>query len=69
MNSIFQYNGDPVTFRNENGKLFVNATEMAKQFDARPGDWLRTEPSQRIIQAIVKTHICTLTDLVQVTKG
>lgn len=53
----------------DNGSVFVNATEMAKSFNTQTGNWLRTEQSQRIINALSETHFCASTDLVQVTKG
>ena len=37
---IFNYNNFPVTFRDENGSIFVNATQMAKSFGKRPNDYL-----------------------------
>lgn len=69
MNSIFQYNGNPITFRNEHGKLFVNATEMAKQFGTKPDNWFRTEQSQRLIQAISVSQKCDTADLIQIIQG
>jgi phage antirepressor YoqD-like protein len=69
MNSIFSYNGTPMTFRNDNGVIYVNATEMAKHFEARPGDWLRTDQSKRMIDAMAATQKCEATDLVRVVNG
>jgi len=69
MNSVFQYKGNPISFRDESGKLFVNATEMAKQFGTTTEHWLRTEQSQRLIRAISVTQKWVTVDLVQVIQG
>ena len=37
---IFSYNETPVTFKNENGVVFISATEMAQSFGKRPAKWL-----------------------------
>lgn len=69
MNSIFQYNGNPVTFRNESGILMVNATEMAKPFGKRPVDWIQNQQTQEYMDELSKVRKSTLTDLVKVTRG
>lgn len=69
MNSIFEYNDNPISFRNENGILFVNATEMAKPFRVRPADWLRTENAHNYIAALLNVKKCTFDDLVIVKEG
>lgn len=65
---IFNYEGSRITFEN-NGHVMVNATEMAKSFEAKPETWLRTEQSERLIKALSNSHKCALADLVQVKKG
>lgn len=69
MSTIFNYNNANITFKTNNGEVFVNATEMAKSFGTKPDDWLRTEPAKKMIGAIAESHICASADLVRVTKG
>lgn len=67
--SIFKYNGNNVTFVEGNNGLMVNATEMAKVFDKKCNDWLRTEQSKRMIQTIATSKKCDVSDLVVVVNG
>lgn len=55
MNSVFQYNGNPVTFRNENGIIYVNATEMAKHFNKVPYEYLRLPTTIELINELTDT--------------
>lgn len=55
MNFIFQYNGNPVTFRNENGIIYVNATEMAKHFNKVPYEYLRLPTTIELINELTDT--------------
>ncbi len=66
---VFNYKGDAVTFLNMDGNLLVNATEMAKQFNKRPVDWLRFGQSKEFIDTISRVRNHTLADLVKVVKG
>ena len=69
MNSIFNYNNANITFKASSGEVFVNATQMAKGFGTKPDNWLRTEPAQKMIDAIAVSHICDTADLVRVVQG
>ncbi len=51
-NEIFKYNGNPISFRNENGEVFVNATEMAEPFNKSPMDWIRLGATQEFLIAL-----------------
>jgi len=55
MNSIFQYNGNSITFRNENGIIYVNATEMAKQFNKVPYEYLRLPSTTELINELTES--------------
>ena len=66
---VFIYKGFDVSFRNEQGSVTVNATEMAKAFDSRPADWLRSDQSERFIKALLNVRNCTYEDLVIVKEG
>ena len=67
-NSIFNYNGNNITFQNGDN-ILINATEMAKQFGKKPANWLRTEQSKELIKAVTASHKCTPPDLVHVING
>ena len=47
----------------------INATEMAKSFGKRPVDWLNTQQSKVIIDAIAKVRNLTFEKLVYVKQG
>ena len=69
MANIQLYEGYPITFEKKNGKMMVNATQMAKAFGKKPSDWLRTEQANRIIDAVSASQKCEPTDLVVVING
>lgn len=69
MNNIEVYEGSPITFENKDGRMMVNATQMAQHFGKKPADWLRTQPSKEYISEFAEaSHICEA-DLVQVQNG
>lgn len=67
--SVLQYHGSNVVFQEINGKMMVNATQMAKPFGQKPVKWLRTEQAQSLIQTIAKVLKWSLADLQVVKKG
>lgn len=68
-NQIFNYNGNNITFQIGNGDVMVNATEMAKNFGKSSKDYLRTQQSNELIEALAKRLKCPLADLLVVSKG
>jgi phage antirepressor YoqD-like protein len=68
-NKIFKYNGNNITFQLGNGNVMVNATEMAKNFGKSSKDYLRTQQSSDLLEALCKRLKCPLTDLLMVSKG
>lgn len=52
---IFNYNESPVTFRDENGIVYINATQMAKPFGKRVNDYLGLPNTKTLIEAIEST--------------
>lgn len=52
-----------------NGKIMVNATEMAKQFGKRPAEWLRYQEAKDYITALSEVLNHTSGDLLIVKKG
>lgn len=72
-NSIieYSYNGSNISFDTKNGKVMVNATEMAKPFgnEKRPQFWLCCKYAQEYMDSLSKARNLALADLVVVTKG
>lgn len=64
-----QFHGKNIAFQNIEGKMMVNATQMAKSFNKRPVQWLRTDQAQDLIKTVCEVHKCTSTDLQVVTRG
>lgn len=52
-----------------NGNVHVNLTHLARKFNKRPADWLRTEESKSYLEALSVTQMCVLADLVKVRNG
>ncbi|MCW8311443.1 phage antirepressor KilAC domain-containing protein [Sphingobacterium sp. InxBP1] len=69
LTKLFSYEGNQVTFKNDQGVAYVNATQMAKHFGKRPIDWLKYDNSKQYLDELSKVRNITLTDLVVVTKG
>lgn len=52
---IFNYRDQfPITFKADNGKTFVNATQMARSFNKLPSEWLRLASTIEFREAMVK---------------
>lgn len=66
---LFDYRGNNVTFKNENGVTYVNATEMAKAFGKRPVDFLQNQSTIDFITALCEVRKSTSQEFVQVRKG
>lgn len=52
VSKIFSFNGSNVTFKNEDGTVMVNATEMAKHFGKRPSKWLELPSTKAFLNAL-----------------
>lgn len=50
--SIFSFHGSNVTFKNEDGTVMVNATEMAKHFGKRPSKWLELPSTKEFLSVL-----------------
>lgn len=68
---IFNYQNEAISFKNENGATYVNATEMAKPFgdSKRAKNWLQLNQTNELLNILSKGRNLPLADLVQVTKG
>ncbi|EHQ41491.1 KilA-N domain-containing protein [Myroides odoratus] len=69
MEHIFQYNNQNITFQLGNGDVMVNATQMAKPFGKTTKDYLKTQSTNELLQALSSRRKILLTDLVVVTNG
>lgn len=56
MNKVFSYQGTSVTFIHKDGKVMVNATQMAKNFGKRPNDWLNLPSTKEFIGILTDTR-------------
>lgn len=65
---IFSYNGNKVTFKND-GKLMVNATEMAKPFSKRPVDWIKLPATTQFIDSLTAVRKSHRSDLIVTING
>ena len=52
MNQKFLYDNNSITFQFGNGDVMVNATEMAKPFCKRAGEWLRLTSTMNYMSAL-----------------
>ena len=71
MANIQKYEGYPITFEKKNGKMMVNATQMAKPFghSKEPKHWLKTQAAKDFINTMTEVRNLTSSDLQQVTYG
>lgn len=69
--SVFSYQGNKITFQNENGNVMISAYQMAKSFGnaKRPQFWLNSQQANEFINELTKARNLALTDLVQVRRG
>lgn len=49
---IFSYGDNPITFKNVDGSIMVNATEMARQYGKRTTDWVRLPSTKKFLNAL-----------------
>jgi len=74
LTKLFNYEGNNVTFKNDEGIVYVNATQMAKPFAKKPSAYLRLPATALLLDALIKksgvrkSHI-ELGDLVHAQKG
>lgn len=66
---IFNYNETPVTFKNENGVIFLSATEMAKPFGKRPNDYLTLQSTTELLYAITRKNGIAENQVVETVRG
>lgn len=69
LEKVFSYDNSNVTFKTENGIVYVNATEMSKLFNKQPVHWLSNQSSKEFVEELSKLRNLSLADLVVVTRG
>ena len=69
ISKVFAYNGANITFASKGSLAMVNATQMAKPFGKSCNDWLKTDQSKRMINAISTSKKIDVAGLVRVTNG
>lgn len=69
LTAVMQFHGKNIAFQEIEGKMMVNATQMAKPFGKRAIDWLVTQQAKDLIETISKVRILTLDDLQVVKRG
>lgn len=53
---IFNYCDNPITFKNVDGSIMVNATEMARQYGKRTTDWVRLPSTKKFLVALTEVR-------------
>lgn len=48
----FSYQGKNINFKQQEGSVMVNATQMAKLFNKRAGDWLRLDSTKEFLKVL-----------------
>ena len=69
LSKVFAYEGANMTFVRKDGKVMVNATEMAKPFGKTSKDWLRTKQTQEFVNALSSVRQICPSQLVIAVKG
>ena len=67
--SLLNYKGSNVAFEEIEGKMMVNATQMAKPFGKRTRDWLKYQQSKDLIKTVSEGINVASADLQLVKKG
>ena len=67
--SVLQFHGSNIAFEEINGKMMVNATQMAKAYGKKPDNWLRTQQAKDLAKVLAVSHICETKDLQVVRQG
>lgn len=66
---VMEFHGNQIAFEEINGKMMVNATQMAKPYGKRPIDWLNTQQAKELFKTVSEVRKITSTDLQVVKKG
>ena len=66
---VMEFHGNQIAFEEINGKMMVNATQMAKPFGKKPDDWIRTQQAKELTETLTVSLICETKDLQVVRQG
>jgi phage antirepressor YoqD-like protein len=66
---VFNYEGTDVTFREKDGDLYVNATEMAAKFSKSPTHWLRNSQAKIYVKEYSTLRNRNPEDLIKIVNG
>lgn len=66
---VMKFHGSQIAFEKINGKMMVNATQMAKTFGKTPKDWLRTQQAKDLVNVVAVRQKCLTNDLQEVRQG
>lgn len=68
MNNVvpFHYQGQPVRFNSDG---WINATDVAKRFGKRPGDWLKQEETKQYLGVLAAALNCDPESLLETRRG
>ena len=67
--SVLTFHGSNIAFQEIEGKMMINATQMAKPFGRKTKDWLKTLQAKDLMKAVSKGTKIPLADLQVVRKG
>lgn len=68
---VMEFHGNRIAFEEINGKMMINATQMAKPFgkSKKPDNWLRTQQAKDLVNVVAVSHKCATVDLQLVRQG
>ncbi|TYB74571.1 MULTISPECIES: KilA-N domain-containing protein [Bizionia] len=69
LTAVMQFHGKNIAFQEVEGKMMVNATQMAKPFSKRTRDWLVTQQAKDLLTAMTETRNLASDDLQVVKRG
>lgn len=67
--AVMDYKQNKISFEEIDGKMMINATQMAKPFNKRTRDWLRTQQAKDLLKTVSVAHKCATADLQVVRQG
>lgn len=66
---IFNYQDNEVSFKDYEGQVYINATQMAKPFGKLVAGWLRNSQTEEFLLELTVMRKCITSDLVLVKQG
>lgn len=66
---VMEFHNTNIAFEEINGKMMINATQMAKPFGKQPIEWLRFQQAKDLIETVCKVRNHSLADLKVVKRG